>query len=190
MRMTTKRLSVFTVFGISAALLFSHTASARVDCERQHLGNRVATVEELIDCLSPSSATRGLRVAPQGETAATEVAPPVASLRVSFEFGSYALTSESEAQLDKVGQALKSSSLRGDLFLIEGHTDGVGTGDYNRTLSENRANAAKQYLVEVAGIEPGRLQSVGRGEQQLLEPENPQSRANRRVQIVNLREAN
>jgi len=229
MRDTIKRSSVFTVFGISAALLFSHNASAAVDCDRLDLGNRVPTLEELTDCLSPSatrgvredpqgktpaedcdrlhmgnraptveeitdclspSATRGVPVVPEGKTAATEVEPPVASLRVRFEFGSYALTSDSEAQLDRVGQALGSPSLHGDSFLIEGHTDSVGNSDYNQTLSENRANAARQYLVDVIGIEPNRLQTVGWGEQHLLDPINPKSSANRRVQIINLRKTN
>ena len=229
MRDTTQRFSVITVFGISAALLFSHNASAAVDCDRLDLGNRVPTLEELTDCLCPSatrgvrevpegktptencerlhlgdrtptveelteclkpSPTRGPSEVPEGKTAATEVGPPVASLRVRFEFGSYSLTSDSEAELDKVGQALRSPSLIGDAFLIEGHTDGVGSGDYNQTLSENRASAARQYLVEVVGIEPNRLRAVGRGEQHLLDPNSPKSSANRRVQIINLGKAN
>ena len=71
MRNTTQRFGVFTVFGILAALLFSHPASAAVDCDRLELGNRVPTVEELTDCLSPS-ATRGLVLDPEGKTPAED----------------------------------------------------------------------------------------------------------------------
>jgi outer membrane protein OmpA-like peptidoglycan-associated protein len=47
-------------------------------------------------------------------------------------------------------------------MVIEGYTDSVGNLDFNRLLSEHRANAVRDYLIE-RGIEPLRLVAVGRG---------------------------
>jgi OmpA-OmpF porin, OOP family len=47
---------------------------------------------------------------------------------------------------------------------IEGYTDSVGNPNFNRLLSERRANAVRDYLIE-RGVEPPRLVAVGRGEE-------------------------
>jgi outer membrane protein OmpA-like peptidoglycan-associated protein len=75
--------------------------------------------------------------------------------------------------------------LTGSRFLIEGHTDAVGSDAYNQQLSEQRAEAVRRYL---AGrqIEPSRLESAGKGESELLEPTGEASELNRRVRVVNL----
>jgi outer membrane protein OmpA-like peptidoglycan-associated protein len=48
-------------------------------------------------------------------------------------------------------------------FLVEGHTDSDGSNEMNQTLSENRAAAVKNYLIE-NGIAADRLKSTGFGE--------------------------
>jgi outer membrane protein OmpA-like peptidoglycan-associated protein len=177
------RTSVATLFGVSLVLLAAQTVTAAVDCERLHVGDRVPTVQELTECLT--AVNRGIRVIPEGTQEATVATPSVASLKVSFEFASYSLTPGAKAELQKLGAALKSSELRNDSFLIEGHTDSVGGASYNQRLSMFRAQAVKEYLVEVVGIESDRLMTVGLGEQQLLNQSEPVSSVNRRVQIVN-----
>ena len=52
--------------------------------------------------------------------------------------------------------------------VLEGHTDARGPDAYNQRLSERRANAVLTRLVEVEGIAPNRLRSVGYGEAQPL----------------------
>lgn len=47
---------------------------------------------------------------------------------------------------------------------IEGHTDSTGTPASNLVLSENRANAVRQWLVAQAGVDPARLESRGHGD--------------------------
>jgi OOP family OmpA-OmpF porin len=47
-------------------------------------------------------------------------------------------------------------------IVIEGYTDNVGNPDFNRLLSEYRANAVRDYLIE-RGIESPRLVALGRG---------------------------
>jgi large repetitive protein len=68
---------------------------------------------------------------------------------------------------------------------IEGHTDSVGTEDYNQKLSEKRALAVRDFLVGV-GIEQSRLQWVGRGESApIASNDTPTGRAkNRRTEFL------
>ncbi|MBM9603455.1 OmpA family protein [Desulfopila inferna] len=47
---------------------------------------------------------------------------------------------------------------------VEGHTDSVGSAEYNQNLSQERAQAVVDYLSENAGVERERLQAVGYGE--------------------------
>ena len=71
---------------------------------------------------------------------------------------------------------------------IEGHTDTVGSRESNQALSERRAAAVREFLMQRFGVQPGRLEAVGVGEDQLLvaTPDEVPERRNRRVQIINL----
>ncbi|MEW9798513.1 OmpA family protein [Alteromonas sp. CYL-A6] len=68
---------------------------------------------------------------------------------------------------------------------IEGHTSAPGNADYNMTLSEARADAFKDVLVQRYGIDPSRLETVGYGETQLLDTSNTAEahRVNRRISV-------
>ena len=92
------------------------------------------------------------------------------------------------AALNELGRALTNRELSAYRFRIEGHTDTVGTPEYNKALSEQRADAVVTYLTTRFGVAPSRLQAVGVGEQGLLVPTPPQTpdERNRRVQIINL----
>jgi len=101
---------------------------------------------------------------------------------IFFEFGKYKLTRSSRAELDRLVQFLKvHSELE---IVIEGHTDNIGTEDDNMALSKNRAMAVKRYLVG-KGIDPGRLEAEGYGENIPVAPNRtPEGRAeNRRVEF-------
>jgi len=113
--------------------------------------------------------------------------PKAVSLTIQFEFGSAQLTPDPRTVLNNLGPALKSQQLSANVFLIEGHTDSVGSEAYNTRLSEDRARSVRDYLVSTFGIEPSRLDAVGRGKSDPLDRQNPESPLNRRVQIVNIR---
>ena len=49
---------------------------------------------------------------------------------------------------------------------IEGHTDSTGDDDYNQGLSERRANAVRQVLIDQHGVDASRIKAVGYGESQ------------------------
>jgi outer membrane protein OmpA-like peptidoglycan-associated protein len=127
-----------------------------------------------------------LRIRPEGTSSAIEQQAPVASLNITFEFGSSALTANAKVQLRTLGEALNSSALASDAFLIEGHTDSIGSAQYNQALSEKRAMVVKRYLVDSTGVSASRLKAEGRGETRLLDTQAPASATNRRVQVVNL----
>lgn len=115
-------------------------------------------------------------------------AAPAVNLTVNFANGSADLTPDAVRTLDELGRALASNELSAYRFRIEGHTDTVGSRDYNRALSARRAVAVVDYISRKYGVNPARLQAVGMGDDGLLVPTPPQTPEprNRRVQVINL----
>jgi len=70
--------------------------------------------------------------------------------------------------------------------VIEGHTDDVGTNEYNMKLSQRRADSVVDYLVRKHGIAPSRLTAVGYGETRPLADNASEEgkRQNRRIDAV------
>jgi outer membrane protein OmpA-like peptidoglycan-associated protein len=135
----------------------------------------------------PRRPSRGLRVEATDPQAAGAAYPPPAprklSMRLQFGLNSAVLTPDSLLKLDAVGQALQSSDLKRQRFVVSGHTDASGTYRHNVLLSKLRADAVRDYLNQRHGVEIERLMSVGRASDELIEPSEPTNAANRRVQI-------
>lgn len=153
--------------------------------DTRDFGNRVPSTEEFIQALKPDQPAgvkyRGLKPV---ESSVTK--PKAVSVEsVQFAFDSHELTDRAKEVLNNLGAAIKSEDLGQYSFVIEGHTDSVGSRGYNRELSERRARAVKSYLVSRFGIESARLETVGKGEDELFDKANPESGVNRRVQIIN-----
>ena len=131
--------------------------------------------------------TRGLTaggdINPNPGTPGSGVVP---DLRVTFAFGSADLTPSARAQLNELGQALQTDALRASRFRISGHTDSVGSDQYNEWLSQERAKAVVSYLEGQTGVESERLQAIGLGKREMADPQNPASGVNRRVEIRTL----
>ena len=106
-------------------------------------------------------------------------------LQINFQINSANLTPEAAQQLDALGTAMISPQLSYAQFSIYGHTDASGSAEYNKTLSEKRAEAVKTYLIGKFDIAPDRLYTAGYGEEKLKNTANPNAAENRRVQIVN-----
>jgi outer membrane protein OmpA-like peptidoglycan-associated protein len=105
--------------------------------------------------------------------------------RIEFEFGSDRLTEQGKLDLDTFGEALVTE-LRDTSVALEGHTDALGTDDYNQALSERRAVAARQYLVDGFGVPASRLSAVGMGKSNpIASNDDPEGRShNRRVDFI------
>jgi outer membrane protein OmpA-like peptidoglycan-associated protein len=102
---------------------------------------------------------------------------------VLFKTGSYELLSGARERLAKIsGIVIAHPGLH---FEVEGHTDAVGSDDYNQKLSENRAQAVRDYLVQ-QGIEDSAIVSRGLGKTQpVATNDTPDGRQqNRRVELV------
>lgn len=96
--------------------------------------------------------------------------PPPAPRRVSFaaeslfDFDSADLRPEGGTALDNFSRDLAGT--RYDTIRVEGHSDRLGSSAYNQTLSQQRADAVKAYLVGMAGLDPTKVSAVGMGESQ------------------------
>jgi peptidoglycan-associated lipoprotein len=86
---------------------------------------------------------------------------------INFEFDQYTLTDEAKAALSELAQALKANPQFA--VTIEGHADERGTVEYNLALGEQRARAAKDYLVSL-GVEASRVDTISYGEQRPVDP--------------------
>ncbi|GGG20986.1 hypothetical protein GCM10010964_06490 [Caldovatus sediminis] len=126
--------------------------------------------------------------APQWADTTAPAGVPAVSITVTFATGSARLTPAAEAALAPLGRALNSPDLAPYRFRIEGHTDTVGSPAMNQALSERRANAVRDYLIQRFNVDPARLEAVGLGQTQLLVPtgDNVPEARNRRVQVLNL----
>lgn len=104
---------------------------------------------------------------------------------IQFSFGSAELTPESSETLRNLGNALNHELEDEKSFVIEGHTDRTGTRAYNDELSSQRADAVKNYLVREMAVSADRLQAVGKGFSEPIDPRNPYAAENRRVVVIN-----
>jgi OOP family OmpA-OmpF porin len=151
------------------------------------------TENALVDALTPAEQpirTRSIRVIRDEETGGSAPKQPAkraaASLLITFETNSAALTPRAKRSLDVVGQALASEKLASFRFGIEGHADPRGGEEVNLKLSQARAESVRDYLVTAKQIDIARLEPVGKGATELLNKASPAAPENRRVTIVNL----
>lgn len=101
---------------------------------------------------------------------------------VTFATGSSAISPTFQATLDQIAQSLRDYP--NSLVDVYGHTDTVGSTASNQTLSENRARAVANYLIN-HGVASSRIRWQGFGETQLkvATNDNVNEAANRRVEI-------
>ncbi len=106
-----------------------------------------------------------------------------ADVRVLFANGSADLDAKGKEDIRAFAHAIQSNSLAGAKFTVEGHTNSVGARDYNLDLSQRRAQAVSDYLVQL-GVASARLEPKGYGFDH-PRTKNPADGGNRRVEIVN-----
>jgi len=103
---------------------------------------------------------------------------------IYFNTGSARLLEESQPALKVIAQVVVQS--KEPVLTVEGHTDNVGTAEFNQTLSDKRAATVRQALVSQFGVPPGRLVTKGFGFAHPLESNDTVAgRArNRRVELA------
>jgi outer membrane protein OmpA-like peptidoglycan-associated protein len=106
---------------------------------------------------------------------------------VLFRSGESTLLSSAQVKLGQVADALLA--IRARDLIVEGHTDSQGSESYNQGLSQRRADAVRDYLVQ-KGYPADRIQARGKGKDSpIADNASPEGRANnRRVEIIIERE--
>jgi outer membrane protein OmpA-like peptidoglycan-associated protein len=97
---------------------------------------------------------------------------------VMFDFDSAMLKPGAFAEIDRIAGVL--NQFPQTVVRVEGHTDSKGSEVYNQELSERRANAVKNALVQ-RGVNPQRVVALGYGESM---PISSNDALNRRVNVV------
>ena len=102
---------------------------------------------------------------------------------ILFAVDSYTVSASLQDDLAKVASSLEKYP--DSTVQILGHTDNTGSASHNQTLSERRANAVADVLMD-NGVPFGRIQTIGRGEDQPVASNLDEEgrRQNRRVEIV------
>jgi outer membrane protein OmpA-like peptidoglycan-associated protein len=130
--------------------------------------------------------TRSLSAPERDQIYAIAQQKPNIDLEITFDYNSAQISKSALPQVDALGKALTDPSLKGTTFVVAGHTDAVGSDQYNQDLSERRADSVKQYLTSKFGMATGDLVTVGYGKTRLKNPNDPKGGENRRVQVVNM----
>jgi OOP family OmpA-OmpF porin len=102
---------------------------------------------------------------------------------IEFDYNKYNIKEQYYPRLNKVVAILMNNP--GLKVEIAGHTDGIGSSQYNQTLSEKRAQAVKEYIVN-QGIPSSQLLTAGFGKEKPIAPNTTEEgRAkNRRVELT------
>jgi outer membrane protein OmpA-like peptidoglycan-associated protein len=110
------------------------------------------------------------------------------AVRVNFDFDKATVREADTAELQKALAFVRKYA--GYKISIEGHTDGIGTEQYNQRLSERRAAAVRQYLLQHGVADGARITSAGHGKSKpIADNATEQGRfQNRRVEILILSE--
>jgi outer membrane protein OmpA-like peptidoglycan-associated protein len=104
---------------------------------------------------------------------------------VNFETGSWDVSPEQADKLAPIAEAMKRAIAANpnEVYMIEGHTDAVGSDDDNLLLSDRRAQAVTEILTEEFGVPPENMIPQGYGEQNLKVPTQGPEPRNRYVSV-------
>jgi outer membrane protein OmpA-like peptidoglycan-associated protein len=102
---------------------------------------------------------------------------------ILFDFNSDALKPAAKTNLDNLAANL--ASFGDSKLVLVGHTDSVGTAQYNQSLSERRSRSVANYLV-LKGVPGARVEATGRGESEPVQSNDTDAgrAANRRVEVA------
>ncbi|MCI5073826.1 OmpA family protein [Oricola sp.] len=112
-------------------------------------------------------------------------APSIDIQSINFAFGSSAIDQSQYWKVQQIAIAINQMLGNGhrELFLIEGHTDAVGSRYANQALSEARAASLAGVLAQRFGVPYRALNTIGYGEDYLLVPTPAAEWRNRRVTL-------
>jgi len=115
--------------------------------------------------------------------------PGTFNVAISFDVDTPIILPESYETVGRIADALVNASLLPYSFLIVGHSDATGNRPANVTLSQRRADALRDVLVNTFKISAKRIQSLGVGEEQFIDQAHPASPVNLQIQIITVAKA-
>ncbi|MFN4131113.1 MAG: OmpA family protein, partial [Paracoccaceae bacterium] len=142
---------------------------------------KAALAREEARAIGRSFSLRQIREIPQ----VRELAATIDVDNITFDTGSAVIRPTEARKLASIGRIM-DDILRenpAEVFLIEGHTDAVGSASYNLTLSDRRAESVALALTEYYGIPPENMVVQGYGESELRVDTQADDRRNRRAVV-------
>ncbi|MBT0957285.1 OmpA family protein [Alphaproteobacteria bacterium KMM 3653] len=103
---------------------------------------------------------------------------------IRFAFNSSRLTPEYAAHVKRLAGAFVAPELSTACIMLVGHTDTVGSANFNDVLSRSRAKQVAEALLQTGQIQSARLRTEGRGERAALAGLDGADPLNRRVEIL------
>lgn len=190
-----KKIAFLTAGAIALALATQNAALGQTKLSRNEIINSLRDAEVQVKVNADDLRAQALQNIKQhpGDNATTSLplSEQLAKLRqfnveITFDFDSDRIRPESYETIGLIADALHTPYLWGQRFFVVGHTDAKGKREYNLELSQRRANAIREALVTTFRVPEGQLEAVGLGEEDLRDPQKPDSEINRRVQLINV----
>jgi OmpA-OmpF porin, OOP family len=114
---------------------------------------------------------------------------PQIAADIQFDEDGAVVRPESYRMLGRIADTLSHPSLWAYKFLIVGHTASTGRRENNLTLSQRRADVIRDIMVNTFKISGKRLQSLGLGEEQMLDNNRPTAPVNAQFQLMTVGKA-
>ena len=111
---------------------------------------------------------------------------PTFTVSIDFDSDTPVVRPASYETVGRLADAMVQANLLSYGFLVVGHTSSDGRREANAMLSQRRADAIRDSLVNTFKISSKRIQSLGLGEEQFVDQAHPTSPANLQIQIVTI----
>jgi OmpA-OmpF porin, OOP family len=192
LRNTGLMLSALAALMVPIAVSHGQTAPARDDIVKQLSGFETGPeldIAALKQKISDRSKMRG-RNEPEPSKRPLIVPElkdlPTFTVSIDFDSDTPVVRPSSYQTVGRIADALVHASLLPYSFLIVGHTESNGRREANAQLSQRRADAIRDSLVNTFKISAKRVQSLGLGEEQFVDQAHPTSPVNQQIQIVTI----
>ena len=111
---------------------------------------------------------------------------PSFTASIDFDTDTPVVRPSSYEMVGRIADAMVHASLLPYNFLIVGHSDATGRREANAMLSQRRADAIRDVLVNTFKISSKRVSSLGVGEEQFIDTAHPTSKDNLQIQILTI----
>ena len=111
---------------------------------------------------------------------------PSFTVSIDFDTDTPVVRPSSYEMVGRIADAMVHASLLPYNFLIVGHSDATGRREANAMLSQRRADAIRDVLVNTFKISSKRVSSLGVGEEQFIDTAHPTSKDNLQIQILTI----